>query len=462
LFSETPSRPLAEMRSVFGLLESVKLRRVALESPFGSTTVLTMGLAKGYSTMQIVPVLAEGMWTDTLRVGGRQERGVWGIDHDNVIISAALPPVAEIAPPSGPNCNNGQIDPDEDCDGDNLGGFRCADFEGFNGGTLICTSHCSWDFRDCVKGPRPTPGASCGNGVKEPGEACDGEDFGGLTCEGIGGPAGTKLFCKDCTIDLDTSCHCDGKLCGHTCVPTGSACCGDGVAQGDEQCDGGDLRGATCASVGFAGGGTLRCTNGCALDVRACQSCDKVCPDGSCVPAGANCCGGGRFCASGTVCVAGGKCCPANLPQACGTLCIAQDAVCCGGAGFCDPGQVCAGGNRACCPKNRPQLCGAFCGPEDELCCPGGGSCPAELVCTSRPGACCTADSPQLCGDGCIPQDAVCCGGGNYCPRGSKCLDNGMCSSDTGPPSAATSSGRAASDGGPVRSGKQPAQKLHH
>lgn len=46
--------------------------------------------------------------------------------------------------------------------------------------------------------------------------------------------------------------------------------CGDGVAEGDEACDGDDLRGDTCASVGFAGG-ALACDADCALDTQGCS-----------------------------------------------------------------------------------------------------------------------------------------------------------------------------------------------
>jgi len=46
--------------------------------------------------------------------------------------------------------------------------------------------------------------------------------------------------------------------------------CGNGVRDVFEECDGSDLGEATCASLGFASGGTLGCTAGCLLDVSAC------------------------------------------------------------------------------------------------------------------------------------------------------------------------------------------------
>lgn len=45
--------------------------------------------------------------------------------------------------------------------------------------------------------------------------------------------------------------------------------CGDGVIELGEDCEGTDLGGQTCASLGFAGG-TLTCTSGCAFDSSDC------------------------------------------------------------------------------------------------------------------------------------------------------------------------------------------------
>ena len=48
--------------------------------------------------------------------------------------------------------------------------------------------------------------------------------------------------------------------------------CGNGVIEGSEQCDGGELGGATCASEGFGGGG-IQCTDSCTLDTSNCTAC---------------------------------------------------------------------------------------------------------------------------------------------------------------------------------------------
>lgn len=46
--------------------------------------------------------------------------------------------------------------------------------------------------------------------------------------------------------------------------------CGNGVADGDDQCDGSDLDGQTCEGLGYTLGGTLACTAGCGFDASGC------------------------------------------------------------------------------------------------------------------------------------------------------------------------------------------------
>jgi Protein of unknown function (DUF1566) len=49
-----------------------------------------------------------------------------------------------------------------------------------------------------------------------------------------------------------------------------NARCGDGAVQHAEECDGSDLAGRSCASLGFSGG-TLACTSSCTLDLTGCS-----------------------------------------------------------------------------------------------------------------------------------------------------------------------------------------------
>lgn len=48
--------------------------------------------------------------------------------------------------------------------------------------------------------------------------------------------------------------------------------CGNGVVDIDEQCDGVQLNGETCATLGFANGGDLTCSGNCAFDLNSCFS----------------------------------------------------------------------------------------------------------------------------------------------------------------------------------------------
>lgn len=49
------------------------------------------------------------------------------------------------------------------------------------------------------------------------------------------------------------------------------AVCGNGIIEGEEQCEGTNLAGKTCLGLGF-GGGNLRCTSACTLDISGCTA----------------------------------------------------------------------------------------------------------------------------------------------------------------------------------------------
>ena len=57
---------------------------------------------------------------------------------------------------------------------------------------------------------------------------------------------------------------------GLECLPV--VTCGNGSIDGDEQCDGGDLGGASCGSVVGGAQGTLGCTAACQYDLASCIS----------------------------------------------------------------------------------------------------------------------------------------------------------------------------------------------
>jgi len=99
-------------------------------------------------------------------------------------------------------------------------------------------------------------GSFCGNGDIAGGEVCDGANLGEMSCRGLGFASGTLACAVGCT--LDTS--------GCAPFPAPPPTCGNGARDGSEQCDGTDLGGATCASLGFTPDGTLACTSGCSFD----------------------------------------------------------------------------------------------------------------------------------------------------------------------------------------------------
>jgi hypothetical protein len=93
----------------------------------------------------------------------------------------------------------------------------------------------------------------CGDGVISLGEECDGADLAGETCASLGFVRG-KLECRQC--------HFDTSRCSF---------CGNDELNDGEQCDGTDLDGATCEDLGFTGG-TLACTGKCAFATAGCDA----------------------------------------------------------------------------------------------------------------------------------------------------------------------------------------------
>jgi hypothetical protein len=98
---------------------------------------------------------------------------------------------------------------------------------------------------------------TCGDAVIDSGEQCDSAALGGETCASLGFLSGALACDSQCFFDL--------AGCDATC-----GTCGNGTAEGVEQCDDTDLAGATCSSLGYSGGGTLACTAGCGFDTSGC------------------------------------------------------------------------------------------------------------------------------------------------------------------------------------------------
>jgi hypothetical protein len=153
-------------------------------------------------------------------------------------------------------CGDSIVTTGEVCDSAELGGLTCMDF-GYVSGALACGGDCTaFDATNCVGA-----GSVCGNGVIESGEACDGTNVSGLTCTNFGGSGGILRCTSDCR-NYDAS--------GCTAAPS----CGDGILNGVESCDGFDFGGDSCVVQGFLGGSlacTASCAidySGCSMVSR--------------------------------------------------------------------------------------------------------------------------------------------------------------------------------------------------
>lgn len=227
-----------------------------------------------------------------------------------------LPAVIDVFTPA--QCGNGQQNPGEQCDGADLAGASCASI-GAGSGQLGCTASCTYDTSGCTP---PTTG-------KNFGEKCGGAFGGcvaGLTCVLFNQTgSGTGYCTKSCSAQQPCPSAPPGAecafetqggntICGFVCSASNKSCpaglncnynasgqffycttdpapvCGDGKIDALEECDTGNLNGATCAQFGYSGG-ALKCTSGCKLDKSSCTGA-AACGN---VPA-RDCAGGTAFC----------------------------------------------------------------------------------------------------------------------------------------------------------------------
>lgn len=231
-----------------------------------------------------------------------------------------------------PVCGDGVIEGNEQCEGTDFDGETCVS-KGFDGGSLRCvacvisTAYCTECGdgicegteteancpADCDEGP------VCGNGVRESGEVCDGASLGGATCLSVLGQAyiGTlacnascsgfvtsACVCADCVefedcdngqdddgdgfIDCDdadcwseAACQvaycgdgsCNGSETQANCPADCGGTCGNGILNAGEACDGSNLNGKTCSTLGMGyTGGSLSCTASCTFNTVNCTS----------------------------------------------------------------------------------------------------------------------------------------------------------------------------------------------
>jgi hypothetical protein len=247
--------------------------------------------------------------------------------------------------------------------------------------------------------------------------------------------------CRDVSSDPANCGSCEHACApGQTCVSgqctggtTTQPVCGDGKAEGSEQCDGADLKGATCASLGL-GGGTLACGSGCTYDTSGCAQ-QPVCGNG--VKEGSEVCDGTNL--GGQTCQSlgfqsGALACNANCQSFNTSACVAPCVV----PGDCpqpsDQCQiaVCSSGNCSFGPKPAGTAC------DDGDACTQTDTCQSGTCVGGNPVVCTALDQCHDAGT-CNPANGVCsnpnkangsaCSDGNACTQTDTC-QNGTCVGD--------------------------------
>lgn len=203
-----------------------------------------------------------------------------------------------------PVCGDGFIEGNEQCEGSNFNGETCVS-RGFDGGSLTCTAciirtlnctECGDGICEGAEAEANCPadcdeGPVCGNGLCESGETeancpadcdpvvtvedCDnGQDDDGdgfIDCDDAdcwSEAACQVVYCGDGTCNgSETQANCPAD-CG-----TVPALCGNGVLNSGESCDGANLNGKVCSTLGLGfTGGSLSCTSSCTFNTTACTS----------------------------------------------------------------------------------------------------------------------------------------------------------------------------------------------
>ncbi|MBU1238101.1 hypothetical protein KKF84_15305, partial [Myxococcota bacterium] len=150
-------------------------------------------------------------------------------------------------------CQDGTAQtPWESCDGDDLGGESCTSL-GYHDGYLLCSDGCTFNTNDCELY------GYCGDGLLDPDyETCDGSDLGSITCSSLGYSGGTVSCNPDCGSVDDSQCF-------------NIASCGNETLDEGEECEGEDLAGATCRSLGYFAGNLSCSAQGCVFDTSDCR-----------------------------------------------------------------------------------------------------------------------------------------------------------------------------------------------
>ncbi len=208
----------------------------------------------------------------------------------------------------GSLCGDQTANGTETCDGVDVGATDCTSYGYSEAWTVVCNGTCDGFITTACT-------SICGDGVQEPGEACD---------DGIANGTGNGTCFNDCSgVQSCGDSVCNGTEISSTCPADCTEVCGDGMITGTEVCEPTDLGGRDCTTVGYvaapglicescqnwyAGGCTSTCGNAvvepdedcedgnattetCPYGQETCTVCDSTCSNGPGIP---NFCGDGN------------------------------------------------------------------------------------------------------------------------------------------------------------------------
>ena len=249
------------------------------------------------------------------------------------------------------------------------------------------------------------PAESCGDGILQNGEACDGSDLGGVSCTDLGLGTGNVGCNSDCTLDTTACVPCTAGA-STTCVgldlydvdscgdrgaylqrcSTSTQCrvatceagaCGTVVAPNGTTCPGGTCSAASCVPTCQCSSGPC-CSDGCHFDAtsRACQTQAQV--EFSC-PWGTTCGADVARRTQDRMCSGSSSACTGSYSSWSSWTTVDN----CTATEVCSPGASSCAGSSSCCTsnycKNNGRTSGTWCDGNSTVTCGSSGGCAVEL-----------------------------------------------------------------------------------